>query len=658
MKQNTNNRQKAFVAAVIAMTLLVSCSAAVANSETMRTMDDVEQYSTEPMDPVAGLGYTALQWDVTFGGVDNDWGRSAQQTTDGGYILTGDLRINESTFDSNLWLVKTNASGTEEWSTNYGGANYDSGYSVQQTTDGGYIVAGITQSYGAGGEDFWLVKTDASGTEEWNSTFGGIGFDRVHTVEQTMDGGYILIGVTNSYGAGGLDAWLVKTDANGTEEWNATYGGDECYGGQQTSDGGYILVGSSGGSIWLVKTNASGTEEWNAAYGGSMLGDCGNAVDQTADGGYIIAAQHNMFPPVFDLVPVLIKTDASGTEEWSITYSLYLGYHLFSVQQTTDGGYVFAGNTPSSGDCNVWAFKTDASGSEEWSMDFGGVGSDMGCSVQQTADGYIIAGYTHSYGAGELDAWLIKLADYYTLATTIEGSGIVALDPAGGTYLKGTTVNLTAYAAHLWEFSHWSGDATGSDNPLSITMGSDKDITAHFVETEYTLTIQVEGAGTVVKDPDQSTYAPGTEVELTANENPGWIFTHWAGDLTGSDNPATITITDNKTVVAYFKAVPELAIGDITGGLFKIQAALFNDGFGDALDVDWNITVTPTRGVIFLGGETTGAVLRIPAMGETAVKSDAVFGIGKVDVTVSASTETSTDLKTVTGTVLGFYIII
>jgi len=304
-------------------------------------------------------------------------------------------------------------------SNTFGGLDDDRAYSVQQTTNGGYIIAGYTRSYGAGSSDAWLIKTDGSGNLTWSNTFGGSAYDDAYSVKQTTDGGYIIAGRTYSYDAGGGDAWLIKTDGSGNQLWSKTFGGsyiDYAYSVNQTTDGGYIIAGytlsygAGGSDVWLIKTDDSGNQLWSKTFGGSGY-DYARSVKQTTDGGYIIAGYTESYRPGFKDVWLLIKTDGSGNQLWSNTFGDSFADDAYSVQQTTDGGYIIAGRTGSygAGSYDVWLIKTDGSGNQLWSNTFGDSFADDAYSVQQTTDGgYIIAGNTYSYGAGQSDVWLIK----------------------------------------------------------------------------------------------------------------------------------------------------------------------------------------------------------------------------------------------------------
>jgi len=376
-----------------------------------------------------------IEWNKTFGGTEDDEGRSVQQTMDGGYIIAGSTE-SYGAGDTDVWLIKINSKGNEEWNKTCGGRHDDEGYSVQQTDDGGYIITGYTHSYGIGGHEVWLIKTDSKGNEEWSKTFVGSDDDEGYSVQQTADGGYIITGFTESYGAGYKDIWIINTDSRGNKEWSKTFGGnhsDKGYSVQQTNDDGYIITGAVtsttdliytaakyGGAVWLIKTDPKGNEEWNKTFGDSdSHGDAGYSVQQTDNGGYIITGYTKYYSWVSWYRSVdskhvwLIKTDSKGNTEWNKTFGEadYLDYGQ-SVQQTWDGGYIITGCTDyyGAGGSDIWLIKTDSKGNGEWSKTFGGNHSEMGYSIQQTNDGgYIITGSTESYGTGERDVWLIKL---------------------------------------------------------------------------------------------------------------------------------------------------------------------------------------------------------------------------------------------------------
>ncbi len=360
--------------------------------------------------------YAQVRFAKTYGGTNWDFARSVQQTSDSGYIVAGYTRSFGAGY-SDFFLIKTDANGNVQWAKTYGGTDWDEAYSVQQTSDGGYIVAGYIYiawpNY-----DIFLIKTDANGNVQWAKTYGGTYGDYAYSVQQTSDGGYIVAGRTGSFGAGNWDIFLIKTDANGNIQWAKTYGGtnsDEAYSVQQTSDGGYVVAGYTNSfgagysDFFLIKTDANGNIIWAKTYGGTG-NDWAYSVQQTSDDGYIVAGFTTSFGAGnYDIF--LIKTDANGNVQWAKTYGGIGNDWAYSVQQTSDGGYIVAGFTTSfgAGSWEIFLIKTDANGNLQWAKTYGGTNGDWAYSVQQTSDGgYILAGETWSFGAGGGDAFLIK----------------------------------------------------------------------------------------------------------------------------------------------------------------------------------------------------------------------------------------------------------
>jgi len=380
-------------------------------------------------------------WDTSFGRAGDESAASVQQTSDGGYIFVG-ITPTYGWGDSDMWLVKTDYKGTKLWDRTFGGKGYDAAVSVQQTSDGGYVIAGTTFTYGAGGSDSWLLKTDANGNKVWDRTFGGAGNESAASVQQTSDGGYIIAGTTFTYGAGGSDAWLLKTDYKGIRLWDRTFGGagnESAASVEQTSDGGYIIAGTTssygagGTDAWLLKTDSNGTRLWDKTFGGAG-NESAASVQQTSDGGYTIAGTTFTYG-AGGSDAWLLKTDANGTRFWDRTFGGTGDESAASVQQTSDGGYIIAGTTTSygAGGTDAWLLKTDFRGNILWDKTFGGTGNESAASVKQTREGgYIIAGSTSSYGAGGTDAWLLYVLDETSTGTpsaatnkSIQGFGII-----------------------------------------------------------------------------------------------------------------------------------------------------------------------------------------------------------------------------------------
>jgi hypothetical protein len=320
-------------------------------------------------------------------------------------------------------LVNSANASSAMFSRTYGGAGSDLANCVIETSDGGYALAGYTGSFGAGGADFWLVKTDANGNVEWNQTYGGTQDDQAFAVVETQDGGYSLAGITESFGPAGI-VWLVKTDKNGVMLWNRTY--DESreieFGSLiETSDGGFVLAGNPWGmnpkvfDLWLLKTDADGNVIWQKNYGESVM-DFAESVVETSDGGYAIGGTTDAGGGG-DFW--LVKADVDGNVEWTQKYGAVQEHpnsavkieQAYSLIETFDKGFALAGRTNSfgAGGDDFWLVKTDASGNVDWNQTYGGVGDEWCYSVIEVSDGgYALAGQTKSFGAGWLDFWFVK----------------------------------------------------------------------------------------------------------------------------------------------------------------------------------------------------------------------------------------------------------
>lgn len=297
----------------------------------------------------------------------------------------------------------------ENWMKTFGGWKYDAGISVQQTTDGGFVIVGATKSFGAGSYDVWLIKTDSTGIKIWDKTFGGPGKDIGSSVKQTTDSGYIITGWTSSFGNGSDDVWLIKTDSEGNKIWDKTFGGTLHDGGndvEQTTDGGFIIVGDANndaggeGDIWIIKTDANGNLIWEKEFDGEgtpISHDSGSAIALTSDGGYILAGGIFTTEDSYNYNVWLIKIDAEGTMLWNQQFGGADAEFVSSVVQTDDGGFVMVGvDSYGTADEKLWVIKTDGNGEFLWEQKFAGMGTARGESVELTSDGgLIIAGFTY-----------------------------------------------------------------------------------------------------------------------------------------------------------------------------------------------------------------------------------------------------------------------
>ena len=404
-----------------------------------------------------------IEWQHTFGGNKDEEPFAVIQTLDGGYAIAGYTASNNGDiFGSHgyyeCWILKLDASGAVQWKKPYGGSDYELAYDIQQTPDGGYIFAGVTYSNNwqvsgnHGLSDMWVVKIDSNGVVQWQKTLGGTDIDEARAIRQTLDGGYVVAGYTESedgdvsHFRGGRDYWVVKLSNLGEIEWERTFGGsgfDLCHSIAVCSDGGYIVAGQSdsqdgqvsspieiGSDYWVVKLNFDGKIEWEKSLGGNSSDYAFEVLENRIGGGYTvfghahgntgqISGNHGKYDYW------LVNLDETGEIVWQNSFGGSGEDYAGSFSQTSDGGYILIGGTRSSdgdvvgndGGADMWVVKTDALGQLEWQKPLGGTKAEFGRAVQQTTDGgYIATGYSWSNDGdvtenkGRNDIWVVKLS--------------------------------------------------------------------------------------------------------------------------------------------------------------------------------------------------------------------------------------------------------
>jgi len=415
------------------------------------------------LSPLFSSSQQYIQWQKSFGGSMSDQAFSVQETFDGGCILAGSTSSNDSDVSGNhggtdYWLVKLDFHGSIEWQKCLGGSLSDNAYAIRQTNDSGYIVAGssvsndgdLTGNYGLG--DYWVIKLNNVGGIQWQKNLGGSGDDVASSVEQTMDGGFIVAGRSTSndnnvtVNHGSSDYWLVKLDSGGAIQWQKSLGGsdgDIAYSIQQTFDGGYAVAGytssydgdvtnNHGGlDFWVVKLDGTGTFQWQKCLGG-YGGEVAYSIGQTSDSGYVLAG--TALPGnngVYDFW--VIKINASGTMQWHQNMGGSNSDLAYSIRQTNDGGYLVAGRsnsndsdlTGNNGGYDYWVVKLSNNATIEWQKNMGGSLDDIAENIWQTSDsGFIVAGRSKSNDMdvtgnnGNWDFWVVKLG--WNPAGTVE----------------------------------------------------------------------------------------------------------------------------------------------------------------------------------------------------------------------------------------------
>lgn len=429
-------------------------------------------------------GQNAIEWAVCLGGASDDRATCIRQTNDGGYIVAGsshssDQFVTNNHGDYDYWIVKLDSNGTVQWEQSYGGTGDDEAQCIQQTTDGGYIVGGVSSSNDGdvqnnhGGTDCWILRLDSNGKIIWSKAYGGTNREGTVTIEQTRDGGFVFAASTTSTdgdvqarngNSGNTDYWVVKLRADGSMQWNATYGGpgnDGVSRIHQTVDDGFIVTGSvqargldvsnlhgSDGydDCWILKLSSAGSIDWEKSLGGSQSDDATD-IALTSDGGYIVAGYSNSnngdHTANTGSDVWIVKLTANGMISWNASPGNSSSY-ANSIQQTTDGGYVIGGyksigggdTSGNHGGNDFWAAKLDGQGTTTWEKSYGGSDYDNAYSIQQTRDGgYIVSGLSSSTDGqvfgnhGGIDEWIVKLGQPNPkIKATLGASGALTCD--------------------------------------------------------------------------------------------------------------------------------------------------------------------------------------------------------------------------------------
>lgn len=353
----------------------------------------------------------------TYGENSDEMGYAIIKSAESGYVLAG-FTDSSGNGEKDMFLVKTDFSGEEVWRATFGGKDDDVANSVLQSDDGGYIILGTTRSFGAGNGDMCLVKTDGNGKSLWERVYGGDDIEEGKCVVQSVDGTFTLFGNTETFGAGDNDFYLVKTDSVGKEIWSRTFGGDddELAGSMAiTSDGGYIMVGStktfgSGrNDLYVVRADDLGNELWAKVFGGEQ-GDYGASVIETSDGGFLLLGQTKSFEDDNGDIFV-IKIDKAGGKIWTKTIGGDEEDYGYAVRETADGDFIIAGETKSfdAKDMDAFVAKLNKGGELLWKKNVGGDDDDSVRSIILTADGgFAMLGYTYSFGKGWCDFYFVK----------------------------------------------------------------------------------------------------------------------------------------------------------------------------------------------------------------------------------------------------------
>lgn len=467
-----------------------------------------------------------IQWQNTIGGIEHEWLFSTELASDGNYILggysysniSGDKNEN-SRGNSDFWIVKIeDNSGDLIWQKTIGGSGWDLATSTKETTDGGYIIGGYSNSSisaektedSRGNDDYWVVRLDSNRNVIWDKTFGGTGVDRLWSIIETEDGGFLMGGESdsntsgdkNENSRGSNDIWIIKIDSNGIMEWQKTYGGNDIDILKtivKSNDGGYILAGSSlsnisgektensrgfGGDYWILKIDTQGNIIWQRTLGGNN-GDYVKFIQPTSDGNYIIGGDaisnisgEKTENSICNSVDTwIIKLDNNGQIIWDKTIGGDNTEWMGNIRETNDNGFIIGAMSgsdisgykteASNGNRDYWIVKLDKFGNVEWEKTLGGSENDQLTSIVQANDGdYVFGGWSTSNISGDktedsngaLDYWMVKLNMNSSDYSTSSYSSI--------TICEGNDLELNADSGVFYKWSGPNGFSSTEQNPI------------------------------------------------------------------------------------------------------------------------------------------------------------------------------------------------
>jgi hypothetical protein len=377
------------------------------------------------------VGVGQVNFRYVFGGSQFDAGYAAIQAIDSTYMVAGTT----SSFGSgvsDMYFLKIDTLGGNVWQKTYGGNNIEKALSVKQTLDSGFVLAGYTNSFGNGGYDFYVVKTNSTGDTLWTKTYGGSNWEFANSIEQTADKGFIIAGGTYSFGNGDEDIYIIKTDSMGVIEWSNFYGGtgeEEAKSIKQTIDGGYIVAGytkSFGNGLsdaYYLKLDVNGDTVWTKTIGFAG-NDYANSVVVTDNGDYVFAGSVHNTNSNIDLA-FIFRTDQNGDTIWTKQFGNPNSTIANTISKTTNGCFVWSGKINLGGETEIYFYKIDQYGYYVFAKTYGTTsGYDEAFFNFQCFDnGYIVGGLTDGFGFGDNDVLVIKTDSLGSSAT-----GVIAIN--------------------------------------------------------------------------------------------------------------------------------------------------------------------------------------------------------------------------------------